>query len=306
MGYDRLKTRLDQGEGPLLQLDLTPQEAGEIAYRAQYPGQRPVSAVALANLRALMERGRWAPLELLSIATDGENRLFLVDGQHRLKAQAGLRDPKHSISWAVRYLEGTPSDVYAELDTVARARPHAVRLAAMGVTLGDRMLGLASPAAAFLLQHASNRATDAGTILLTERDDFVLANVDTFRLVDELIPQINDDYAHGLYNPPVVALFFATLQLAGQEASKFWVNVFHAQNQGWQKVRNKVLLGRPDKAPTTFFSRLLAIAWNAARSGEKTQILSGMLEWKQWPDPLTVERTTLVLPRVRVPAAMKK
>ena len=98
MGYDRLKTRLDQGEGPLLQLDLTPQEAGEIAYRAQYPGQRPVSAVALANLRALMERGRWAPLELLSIATDGENRLFLVDGQHRLKAQAGLRDPKHSIS----------------------------------------------------------------------------------------------------------------------------------------------------------------------------------------------------------------
>ena len=41
MGYDRLKTRLDQGEGPLLQLDLTPQEAGEIAYRAQYPGQTP-------------------------------------------------------------------------------------------------------------------------------------------------------------------------------------------------------------------------------------------------------------------------
>ena len=92
----------------LIEIALRPHEANELAERARYADQRPCSNIMVRQIASLMEAGRWVPLSLLTVARH-ERRVYLVDGQHRLKAQSELRDQDVVLRWAVRIVDGDPS-----------------------------------------------------------------------------------------------------------------------------------------------------------------------------------------------------
>ena len=164
-----LRERLAAGDGSLFPLSLDPSDANELVNMAAYSGQRSLSRSLVAELGALMRAGRRVPFSLLTLAYH-QGRLFLLDGQHRLQALASIGGDAPRLDWAVRVFREPPDRIYALLDTVARVRPAAVRMAAMGVDLERRMLGVCNAAAAFMLQHHAARPEGRGPVLLTERE----------------------------------------------------------------------------------------------------------------------------------------
>ena len=253
-------------EQSLIEIALGPQEANELAERARYADQRACSNATVRQLTALMEADRWVPLSLLTIARH-DHRLYLVDGQHRLKAQSEVKRRDSVIRWAVRILDDNPSRVYAMLDTVAAARSHAVRMKSLGVELDGRMLQVCNNAAAFILSHDSLQTGKRQPVLLTERDDFVLTHQHTFRLADETIRQIDGAYHRHLYNPPAIAVIVATIQSKTEAACRFWPKLFTEGTGPLREMANRILVDRPEKAPTTYHARMLAHAWNYEMSG---------------------------------------
>ena len=257
---------IGNSEKSLIEIELGPHEANELAERARYTDQRTYSNATVRQLTGLMEAGRWVPLSLLTIARH-EHRLYLVDGQHRLKAQSEVKNRDSVIRWGVRILDDNPSRLYAMLDTVAAARSHAVRMKSLGVELDGRMLQVCNNAAAFILSHDGLQTPKRGPVLITERDEFVLTHQHMFRLADETIRQIDGAYHRHLYNPPAVAVIVATIQSKTEAACRFWPELFKAGTGPLRGMANAIILDRPEKAPTTYHARMLAHAWNHEMSG---------------------------------------
>ena len=258
--------RIANSENDLIEIELRPHEANELAERARYADQRPCSDATVRQITALMDAGRWVPLSLLTVARHGR-RIYLVDGQHRLKAQSEIKNADAALRWAVRIVDGDPARVYAMLDTIASARTHAVRMKSLGVELDGRMLQVCNNAAAFILAHDGLRPPKPGPILITERDEFVLKHQDTFRIADGTIRQIDAAYHRRLYNPPAVAVIVATIQSKTETACRFWPKLFSEGGGPLREMANAILLDKPEKAPATYYARMLAHAWNHHVSG---------------------------------------
>ena len=213
--------------------------------------------------------------------------MFLVDGQHRLLAQAGS-NKNLRIIWAVRAIDGDPGEVYALLDAVARAKPHGIRMKALGVGLEGKMLQHCNSAAAFVLKHATDR-TEEGK-LLTERDAFVLQHEGLFETVAKLIHQATKAKQKRLYNPPTIGVLLATVMADSTRASWFWPQLW-SEGEGAYGELMDAILDPPDDAPPTYVARCLAHAWNLQGEADHTT----RYDWQQ---EITVKRTGLTLPAV--------
>ena len=258
-------------ENKLIEIELRPHEANELAERTRYADQRPCSEATVRQITALMEADRWVPLSLLTAARHGR-RIYLVDGQHRLKAQSAVANAESTLRWAVRIVDDDPAEVYAMLDTIAAARSHAVRMKSLGVRLDGRMLRVCNNAAAFILSHDELRTATPGPVLITERDEYVLDHQDAFRLADETIRQINGAYHPHLYNPAAVAVIVATIQSKTDAATRFWPKLFSEGTGPLREMANAIILDRPEKAPTAYYARMLAQAWNHEMSGGENPV----------------------------------
>lgn len=118
------------GEGRLV---VTPQFARQVLATANYDRQRPIRAPHVSFLADEMRRGNFVPGTQLTFAKLGD-KLILVNGQHRLTAQAVC---EATVEYQVLIqVAATMSDVaryYYRQDRGGRARSDAEVLAAIGV-----------------------------------------------------------------------------------------------------------------------------------------------------------------------------
>jgi hypothetical protein len=101
----------------------TPAQAAMVMRDCMYDRQRKIDLHHVVTLRQVMERNGWAPKDKIDFARLPDGKLILVNGNHRMTAQAG--QPR-SIEWTVVIHECASFDqvhqLYFKFDTNLRKR----------------------------------------------------------------------------------------------------------------------------------------------------------------------------------------
>ena len=274
---------------------LKPSDARDILRELRYTNQRNTNDVHVFHLTSLMKAERWTPLSMITFSRH-KGALYLVDGQHRLRAQGDIEDGSHAIEWAIRILEQSPGSAYGLLDTIARARSDGTRMLTLGIELEGKTLANCNAAAAFILAndttHTASRNT-RGIVAITERDDYVRQHERIFQRVAKTIGAIDKNHRPRLYSPTSLALLVATILSRCDEAVSFWSDLTRTSNGTRRRAADLLLLPRPEDSPPTYYTHVLAAAWNQ-RHNESDEDLA-----IRWTEPTSISDTTLILPASR-------
>lgn len=164
---------------------LTPAQANFVVSNMAYERQRPIAKDHVTTLRELMQRDQWNDRSPLDFARLPGGQIVLVNGHHRLTAQA---QSHRDIVWQIIIRDCADMDAVAALyyryDTNARTRSEENILA--GINYADRH-GLSKSMAKNLYRAAPIIA--AGLSMRNSSD----ADITNRRLVDERL-QIMDRY----------------------------------------------------------------------------------------------------------------
>ena len=127
--------------------------AGMLDGDAAYENQRVLDLKHVADLVDVMQQGEWLPeAATLMFAVNGDDRLRLVDGQHRLNAyrQALEDESVEPFEWAMQVVKGDASTVYGRLDALAKKRTASVVANTVGLHEGmQSLVGVCFSAANF-------------------------------------------------------------------------------------------------------------------------------------------------------------
>ena len=105
-------------------------EATHIYKHMGFEDQRALDAKHVATLVDLMNNGEFLGRSQISMASNGDGGLHLVDGQHRLAAFAD--SDLDSMEWSLRVIrDNRPDAAYAYLDATTKKRP--------GTVVGDAL-----------------------------------------------------------------------------------------------------------------------------------------------------------------------
>ena len=282
---------------------LTGETAGAIVEGMGFERQRHADLSHIANLKEQMDAGDWFPPSTLTFAINGDGRLWLVDGQHRLRAfveHARVRDmaagsdaEPTAMPWHVEVVEGSPAEVYAALDSVARNRSGAVIGEALALPVPPRLLRVAISAAAKALAYSGLQARETFPALPGKKGGprevrkrmpirmsrgYIDSRKAAYAAMGEVMaaagPKGERDIAGHLARARVLPVCLETLHAAPEEADAFWRAIVTGQdtNGRWPVVQElRVALAEGDTRKTygavSFRARMCAAAWNARNGG---------------------------------------
>lgn len=247
-----------------------PALAERILSEANYSGQRPIRDHHVADLASQIERGLFgAATQIYFILF--EDRLHLVNGQHRLRAVVAAGRPVE-FQLAIETAETAEalSTAYFRHDRLARHRSTSEVLTAVGI--GDRYgisAGLTKSVfmATPLLARRFARPNYQSDPLV--RDDAARLAVaqpwwETAATYEAMIGSTTRSIKKRLLNPQVVAVALVTLKHNPERAAKFWGGI--ANNDGLRKgdPRHTFLANdRDTRGANPTMAAIAATAWNA-------------------------------------------
>ena len=240
-------------------------EAAHIHCKMGFEDQRMLDVKHRAALVDLMNNNEFLSGSQITMASNGDGTLHLVDGQHRLAAFAS--SDLDSMEWAVRVLrDSSPDAAYAYLDATTKKRPGTV----VGDALGFKDCpSQAITAAGFALEYQIPKGyrlpSDTRAVPLRHKIKYVRKHRAVFAKIKTLILQAVEGGTmtrkQGRMMQSARALPVMVETYTTHEGVKFW-DSFFAGNFALSAEAYERLQSKPSKAPTTWASRVLACAWN--------------------------------------------
>ena len=281
---------------------LTRETAFAIVEDMGFERQRHADLSHVANLKEQMDAGDWFPPSTLTFAINGDGRLWLVDGQHRLRAfveHARARDmaagddaEPTAMAWHVEVVDGSPAEAYAALDSVARNRSGAVIGEALALPVPPRLLRVAISAAAKALAYSGLKAEETfpappgrktpkvvrKRMPIRLSRDYINSRKAAYAAMGEVLadagPKGERDVAGHLARARVLPVCLETLHAVPEEADAFWRAIVTGQDTDgrWPVVQElRMALAEGDTRKTygavSFRARMCAAAWNARAGG---------------------------------------
>ena len=282
-------------------VDLTAKDAARIVEHMGFENQRRADRTHVANLKNYMEDGEWIEPSNIVFSANGDGRLRLVDGQHRLRAfieyatDCDLRaadgaDPV-TFKWSVTVTDANPANAYAALDSVGRNRSSAVIGEALGLAVPSTLMGAALPSARRALAYmgvenrvrvhdvkdgardeASVKQTHA-LIPMSEVRDYLTSRSAAYtamgRALAELAGRDEKAVAAKLKQVRQLPVCIETIHAFGGEAEEYWGAVIKGatRDERWHnisEVRGYLLAG-PTRlgrpGSASYRARMCALGW---------------------------------------------
>ena len=270
-----------------------------------FEGQRVADLPHVANIADLMESGEWVGASMLTFAKNGDGRLKLVDGQHRLRGfteycRRSDEDPK--MDFSIQVVAESPSEAYALLDSMQKKRPASVIGKALSLAVPENLLKNALSAAAYALLYAGHSVIQQvgeeqknvkAAVPYRIRRNYVDARREAFRILgDEVLKdlrQADNKVRSALTTPRVMPICLETIAASGAEAQRFWRGVVsnNDPNQIQSILREALLQSIPSGRPyaASHKARMAAQGWNA-RNKDK---MSVTMSREKKPDSVDLE-----------------
>ena len=130
MRVTKLEHLAEREGGHVEMISLSGLEALEIASTMSFERQRHADAKHIAELADMIRHGEWVGSSMIVMARNGDGKLRLVDGQHRLRAlyDAGVEE----MPFVVQLIDGDAAEAYARLDAKQKVRSGSVVADALG------------------------------------------------------------------------------------------------------------------------------------------------------------------------------
>ena len=285
-------------------ISLTRATAEQIVDLMGFERQRVADAVHIANLKTMMDDDDWFGPSTLTFARNGGGALWLVDGQHRLRAfveHARARDYGQEpgaeptrMAWHIEVVPGEPAEAYAALDSVARNRSGAVIGEALRLPVPPRLLRVALAAAGKALAYSGLEIKTN----ITEKNDtgrekqrevahkipirlsraYIASRESAFAAMGEIMAAGKAStetrrVAKYLSQARVLPVCLETLNAAPDEARTFWQAVVTGKDADkWDlmpDLRSAIDSGHKQPVPgaVSFRARMAASGWNARNGG---------------------------------------
>ena len=278
-------------------VELTAKDAARIVEHMGFERQRNADRRHIANLKNYMDDGEWIEPSNLIFSANGDGRLRLVDGQHRLRAfiehatDCDLRaadgaDPTR-FKWSVTVTDANPANAYAALDSVGRVRPAKVIGDALRLAVPDTLMGQALPSARKALAYmgVDNTVTVYGVkdgarddkgkpmhalIPMSAVRDYLAARGAAYTAMGKVVanPAGRDERSvvGKMKQARVLPICIETIHAFGEEAEEYWSAVVKGSARGgrWPnvaEVRVLLLTGHPKpKSPGSASYRAIMCA----------------------------------------------
>ena len=216
-----------------------------LADEVVYEHQRSLDTKHVADLADVMKQGEWLPeAATLMFAVNGDGRLRLVDGQHRLNAYSKAMEDEsvEPFEWAMQVVIGDASTVYGRLDALAKKRTASVVAHTVGLHEGMQslvgvcfsaanfgMIYLNGGASAYTYQRIPGAKPQPMTTPYRDREKWVKDRLSEFLTAAGLMQKVPAVYRPArtvLKNARVLPLMIETLR-HDSEAEARWRSLLH-------------------------------------------------------------------------------
>ena len=278
-------------------IDLTHADVQEIFTSNIFMKQRRAAEHAFGYLADMMANGDFIVPSTLMFARhpngDGRHHLTLVDGQHRLQAQTMLPEimdtPPTSMQWVVTVTNMPPDEAYLLMD--AKQRPRSASCLSKVLNLdgvnekpgGIELHMIAT--ADVILRYSKNYDPPQhcfGCPPIRDKVSYVRQHLDTFLAAQNLMQAATGTSRKKLLcTPRVLPIMLCTIEANYEEACKFWIDILLAADEYSINVTDKLTAKiRPKNASSTYWSRVVAAAWNQRKTGKSapTYDFSGTMD----------------------------
>ena len=255
-------------------------EALVIADQHGFERQRDVDQKHVGNLADVIEHDEWVGRSMLLFAKNGDGRMWLIDGQHRLRAHAEHAKRTNSASareWIVQVVTGEPREAYARMDAMQKKRPAGIVAAALGLQVPTQLIKTCLSAAAYAIryQEATTTKTEVlgSSVVLDvpyrDRREYVASRDAAFRKVGECISGLtaNDNRVRSaLTSARIMPILLETIAKEGS-AFDFWRQALTGKTEcdaaGYVRDRMLEPAAAGSKNPALVKPFAAARGWNA-------------------------------------------
>lgn len=263
-------------------IQLTGEEAQLILDERGFENQRVRDINHVLDLQTMMDNGDWKGETLLTFAKNGDGRIHLVDGQHRLAAfveHARKQDDDTTMGFLINVVDDVPFEVYAHLDAMQKKRPAAVVAEALGLSVHRDLLKVCLSAAAYAMRYSGftlkrkiGERNASGNVPYRNRRQYLEMRKSALERAGKLLDlQGGGDAARAikkyLTQSRVLPVVLETLNAESDEGFDFWTGVIVATDnssavQGNLQTCLMQGFGKVHPASVSFRARMCASAWN--------------------------------------------
>lgn len=265
-------------------MKITPAQAGWIGRELGYTGNRKLAPVHVAKLAEYMRRGQWLDKSTLDFARLPTGQLTLVNGHHRMAAQA---QTAKDVTWNVVFHDVADEDeiksLYYRFDTEVRKRSAANIVQGVGLTEAhgvSRETGKALWAASQLIANDMTfrrYRQDQADILMDERLAVCADFAEPARQMELCINKSPGFLRAKLRTVSVFGLALVTFKHQPDAALRFWSGVCEDDGLSKGDPRKTMILDMQSRkgARGLVASHLMAgaKAWNAFLDGRDLKII---------------------------------
>lgn len=218
----------------------TPAQANAVLRECTYDRQRKIDKMHVATLRELMQRGSWTPKDKLDFAVMMDGRLILVNGYHRMTAQA---ESGQNIEWTIAtHLCRDLADVrglYFKFDTNVHIRSENNILQGVGfgeqhgiLTKTAKSLYRAAPiiASGMVVGSVSARGGSIDDLrvqrIVDARLEFAEQFVAEAKAIEKLMKPADKRVAKKMMSSGFFATALVTMKHQPDQAYEFWGGLF--------------------------------------------------------------------------------
>ena len=266
-------------------IKLTAGEAKYIFEHMAFERQRDVDFKHVANLTDGLEHDEWVGMSMMLFAYH-RGKLWLIDCQHRLRAQAehGRRiESDAPRDYIVQVVKEDAAVAYARLDSRQKRRGSNVVAEALGLDVPPALVKPALGMAAYVVRyrtrvnptmHVGTRKVNSADLPYRDSVRYVKDRQPEFKAFGETIEGLSAEdrrIRKTLLGVKVLPIVIETIASRGAYAIEFWRSVLTGENtsKGARYVREKIIEPIPHLARKPDYVRAIAAAcgWNAHVSG---------------------------------------
>ena len=278
----------ENGEQSLGVVTLEGRDSLVIAEQMAFEHQRDQDFKHIGNLADVLDHGEWVGKSLLLFARDIEGRLWLIDGQHRLRAHAEYARRSNSAAeheWVVQVVSDIPpEEAYARLDAMQKKRPAAVVARALQLKVPAFLIKTCLSAAAYGIRYrskADDKTEVAGSKVVIDtpyrdRRDYIHERHSAFEAAGKIMFGLsaNDSRVRAaVASARILPICIETIMTSAEKATSFWRGVLSGQDasDAARYVRDRMLEAVPATVKNKPLVKAIAAArgWNAEFSGIK-------------------------------------
>ena len=230
----------ENGEQSLGVVTLEGRDSLVIAEQMAFEHQRDQDFKHIGNLADVLDHGEWVGKSLLLFARDIEGRLWLIDGQHRLRAHAEYARRSNSAAeheWVVQVVSDIPpEEAYARLDAMQKKRPAAVVARALQLKVPAFLIKTCLSAAAYGIRYrskADDKTEVAGSKVVIDtpyrdRRDYIHERHSAFEAAGKIMFGLsaNDSRVRAaVASARILPICIETIMTSAEKATSFWRGV---------------------------------------------------------------------------------